>query len=170
MLQRRIWSSVAIVVCLLIWPLARRAADAGAAPTRSPRELALDTVKAVQAAQRTYWTVHGYYDRLECLVQDACVPNPYPPTYLAASASRPHAYGYEFRLSDGPRVGALTTDFVSGTGMTAFAFTAVPDASTRTAAGAPSFCADAEGLYEYADARTPAVRDGRCVERMSSVP
>lgn len=160
---------VAVVLSLLVWPLARNVVDLDAAPPPSARDRALHIVRAVQSAQSTYRSVHGYYDRLECLVQDSCVPNPYPPTYLVAGAMRAVAYGYRFRLTEGPRVRVTTSEFVSGTGMSAYAFTGVPNA-TDGPQGPTSFCADAEGVYEYADGREPAVRAGRCLDRTTPVP
>ncbi len=153
-----------IVVGLLVWPLAHQTIDLGAALSPSARDGALRLIKSVRAAQGTYRSVHGYYDRLECLVQDACVPNPYPPTYLAAGAMRASAYGYRFRLAEGPRARRATTEFVSPTAISAYAFTAIP-AGTEVPDSLPSFCADEEGVYEYADGRTPVVADGRCLDR-----
>ncbi|MGE0702970.1 MAG: hypothetical protein AB7F99_04625 [Vicinamibacterales bacterium] len=154
-----------VVLALLVWPLAGRIVEVGASQVPPARDGALRIVKAVRAAQETYRSVHGYYDRLECLVQDACVPNPYPPTYLATEDARATAHGYRFQLADGPRASAGIDDFVSPTGMTAYALTVVPTSSGLAVGESTSFCADVEGIYEYADGHLPAVTAGRCIDR-----
>lgn len=154
-----------VVLALLVWPLAGRIVEVGASQVPPARDGALRIVKAVRAAQETYRSVHGYYDRLECLVQDSCVPNPYPPTYLAVEAARATAHGYRFQLADGPQASVGIDDFISPTGMTAYALTVVPTASGLAVGESTSFCADVAGVYEYADGRLPAVTAGRCIDR-----
>lgn len=161
-LLRGIVVKVALVAGLLVWPFAMQTIDLDAMPAPSARDGVLRLIRSVRTAQAIYRSVHGYYDRLECLSQDSCVPNPYPPTYLLPQDIRRSAYGYRLRLLDGPRVRAKADELVSPTAMSAFAFTAVPVDSTLP--GQPSFCADAEGIFEYADGHIPAVTDGRCVD------
>jgi len=157
-------AGLGVIAGLIAGPFAVRTVDLGAQPSITQREGVLEVIGKVRRAQSFYRSVHGYYDRIECLVQDSCVPNAYPPTYLAVNAARPTAYGYRMRLIDGPRVRLDTTEFVSPTGMTAFAFVAQPlDSTSETVK--PSFCADADGIFEYADGRTPAVEAGRCLDR-----
>jgi hypothetical protein len=162
---RQTLTGLALVAALIAGPLALETADLGAVPSITRREGVLQIIDKVRAAQATYRSVHGYYDRIECLVQDSCVPNAYPPTYLAVTAARGTAYGYRMRLADGPAVQPGTTEFVSGTGMTAYAFVAEPVESVRDPAVLPSYCADAVGVFEYLDGRAPRVADGRCLDR-----
>jgi hypothetical protein len=155
--------TTAVVAAMLVWPLARQIADLDAAPELRPDERAAALVRQVQAAQGLYRSVHGYYDRLECLVQDACVPLvSYPPSYLAPDATRPTAHGYRFRLHEGARVQASDSEPISPTGMIDFAFTAVPiDRSMNS----PSFCGDASGrVFSRSDGRLPRIRSGQCVD------
>lgn len=166
---RRTVVTAAIVAGLLAWPLARPIVDLGAVPAVPASTQVLEIVRAVHAAQKMYRSAHGYYDRLECLVQDACVPNPYPPTYLPAPAARPIAYGYRLRLVEGSRVRLDTTEFVSPTGMTAYAFVAVPAGGAVAPPRQPSYCTDADGIYLYADGRAPVIDGARCLHRDTPV-
>jgi hypothetical protein len=167
--SRRLEAVIVLTSVLLVWPLASDIVDLGAAQVPPARDGALRIVRAVRAAQETYRSVHGYYDRIECLVQDGCVPNPYPPTYLAAEAARATAHGYSFRLREGPRAQAGFDDFISPTGMTAYAMTAVPSPAVQAVEPSASFCADPDGIYQYADGRAPAVHAGRCLHRSTPV-
>jgi hypothetical protein len=158
---RAAWTA-AIVVGLLIGPFARPLTDLRAAPEERPETRALDIVRAVQQAQAMYRSVHGYYDRLECLVQASCVPNPYPPSYLSPNALRSTGFGYRFRLHEGGRVRGGVPDPVSPTALQAFAMVAMP---VEDPARHRAFCGDDSGeIYVTSGSRAPAVEDGRCVD------
>jgi hypothetical protein len=164
-LRRRFLSRLGVragaVGVLLVWPLARAGVDVGAAPG-ADADRAVAVIRQVQQAQQLYRSVHGYYDRLECLVQDTCVPLiPYPPGYLNPEAVRPAAHGYRFRLHDGERVTAAGAEPASPTAMRRFAFTAVPLYPTD---GSRAFCGDASGTVYVAHGREARVENGRCVE------
>jgi hypothetical protein len=166
---RRVSLGIVLIAVLLVWPLASRAVDPDATPDPRADERAIGVIRQLQTAQRIYHQVHGYYDRLECLVQDACVPLiPYPPSYLSPHVLRSTAFGYRFRLFDGPRAGAATTGLASSTAMQGYAFTAVP---LDSAPGGRSFCGDASGLIYELDGRTqPRVDAGRCLETARALP
>src|SRR5688500_10984067 len=73
-------TSAALIVALMLWPFARPLVDLQAAPEAPPEMRAIGVIRAVQKAQAMYRAAFGYYDRLECLLQASCVPNPYPPS------------------------------------------------------------------------------------------
>ena len=166
---RRLSLGIVLAAVLLVWPLASRGVDLDAAPDPRADERAIGVIRQLQAAQSIYHQGHGYYDRLECLVQDACVPLiPYPPSYLSPDVLRSTAFGYRFRLHDGPRAVAATTGLASSTAMQAYAFTAVP---LDPAPDGRSFCGDASGkIYELDGRIQPRIEAGRCLQTARTLP
>lgn len=156
------WRFVLVLSVALMWPLARRAIDTTVAPDAALQERAAESIRAVQQGERIYRSVHGYFDRLECVIQDSCAAiNPYPPTYLDARMAWAVRFGYRFRFHDGAPATTGRDEWVSPTGVTAYAMTAVPE---RRDAGLPSFCGDGSGaLYRLDHGRLPVVRDGLCL-------
>lgn len=159
--RRRPLVFVLCLAAVLVWPLARRAVENVAAPEPAAQDRAAASIRAVQLGERLYRSVHGYYDRLECVIQDSCATiNPYPPTYLDARLAWPTRFGYRFRFHDGDQATAGRDERVSPTGMTAYAMTAVP---LEPEADLPSFCGDDTGaLYRLDRGRQPVVVAGRC--------
>jgi hypothetical protein len=160
--RRRPLLFVFLLGIALLWPLARRTADVTAAPEIALQDQAAASIRAVQQGERIYRAVHGYYDRLECVIQDSCATiNPYPPTYLDSRLAWATRFGYRFRFHDGARATEGRDEWVSPTGLTGYAMTAIPLAGD---AGLPSFCGDNTGvLYRHDAGRLPAVDAGRCL-------
>ncbi len=158
---------------MLLWPLARRGSEDERpkepadvelpSPPPAPEPTVVEIIRAVQSAQSMYMSVHGYYDRLECLILDTCVPiNPYPPRYLSVEmvrATETGAYRFEFR--EGPRPGGRPAgEAVSATGVERYALVATP----RGGQSGEGFCGDDTGsIYRTPDGQRPAVRGGRCL-------
>lgn len=136
--------------------------DVPVPPEVALHERAVESIRAIQQGEGIYRAVHGYYDRLECVIQDACAThNPYPPTYLDARLAWATRFGYRFRFHDGARATSGRDERVSPTGMTHYAMTAVP---LRADAGLPAFCGDDTGaLYRLDRGRLPVVDAGHCV-------
>lgn len=147
---------------VLLWPLAHRVTDVTASPEAALEDRAAGSIRAIQQGQGIYRSVHGYYDRLECVIQDSCAAiNPYPPTYLDARLAWTTRFGYRFRFHDGPRATTARDGNLSPTALTSYAMTAVP---LDGDAGLPAFCGDDSGqLYRLAPGGVPSVVDGRCV-------
>lgn len=147
--------------CVLIWPLAHRAADVTATPETGLADRALDSIRAIQRGEDIYRSVHGYYDRLECVIQDSCAAiNPYPPTYLDSRLAWATRFGYRFRFHDGERATVARDGNLSPTALAGYAMTAVPLAAD---AGLPAFCGDDSGtLYRLDGGHQPVVEHGRC--------
>jgi hypothetical protein len=123
---------------------------------------AISVIRAVQKAQAMYRAAFGYYDRLECLIQASCVPNPYPPSYLSPNAFRSTAFGYRFRLHEGSRAVARIPEALSAGGMRSYAMVAVP---LERREGKRAFCGDDSGeVYVTSGAQPPDVEAGRCVD------
>src|SRR5262245_49149449 len=160
--QRKLLALPVAVVIALVWPFARRATDVTATPGLPAETRAVESLRAIQQGERIYESVHGYYDRLECVIQDTCATiNPYPPTYLDPSHALPTRFGFRFRFHEGARAARGRGDSRSRTGVTAYAMTATP---LDRSAGRPAFCGDDTGaVYRVADGRPPRVRRGRCV-------
>ncbi len=147
---------------VLLWPLAHPAVDVATMPEAALQDRAAESIRAIQLGESLYRSVHGYYDRLECVIQDSCAAiNPYPPTYLDARLAWATRFGYRFRFHDGPRASTSRDGTLSPTALVAYAMTAVPlDAD----AGLPAFCGDDRGgLYRLDRGRAPTVDAGRCV-------
>ena len=159
---RRALLLAAAVAVALVWPFAHRAVEVEVTPEVPLEERAAASIRAIQHGQRIYQSVHGYYDRLECVIQDSCATlNPYPPTYLDPSLAWATRFGYRFRFHEGPRATAGRDEVLSPTGLTEYAMTAVP---LDAAPGRPAFCGDYTGaLYRRADGRMPRVAGGRCL-------
>jgi hypothetical protein len=156
---RRAATSAAVILALMIWPFARALVDLRAAPEAPPEIRAIGVIRAVQKAQAMYSAAFGYYDRLECLIQASCVPNPYPPSYLSPNAFRSTAFGYRFRLHEGGRAVVRGNDALSAGAMQAFAMVAVPLEEQR--AGQRAFCGDDSGeVYVTNGNRPPEIIAG----------
>lgn len=142
--------------------MARRTGDVPIPPDVALQERAAESIRAIQQGEGIYRGVHGYYDRLECVIQDSCATiNPYPPTYLDARLAWATRFGYRFRFHDGARATSGRDERVSPTGMTHYAMTAVP---LRGDLGLPAFCGDDSGaLYRHERGRQPVVEAGHCV-------
>ena len=153
---------------VLLWPLAHRVVDVTASPEAALQDRAAEIIRAIQQGQDLYRSVHGYYDRLECVIQDSCAAiNPYPPTYLDARLAWPSRFGYRFRFHDGPRAISSRDGTLSPTALVAYAMTAVP---LDGGAGLPAFCGDDRGtLYRLDRGQVPIVDDGRCVTTGATV-
>ena len=161
-LGRQAATSAALILGLMIWPFARPLVDLRAAPEAPPDIKAIGVIRAVQKAQAMYAAAFGYYDRLECLIQASCIPNPYPPSYLSPNAFRSTAFGYRFRLHEGGRAVAQAPEALSASGMKAFAMVAVP---LDRRPGQRAFCGDDSGeVYVTSGTRQPDVEAGRCVD------
>ena len=160
--RRRPWQFLLVLAIVLLWPFARRAVETAVPPDVALQERAAESIRAVQQGERIYRSVHGYYDRLECVIQDSCAAiNPYQPTYLDSRMAWATRFGYRFRFHDGDRATVGRDEWVSPTGLTGYAMTAIP---LRRDVGLPSFCGDDTGaLYRHDHGRLPAVRDGRCL-------
>jgi hypothetical protein len=158
---RQACTSAALIVALMLWPFARPLVDLQAAPEAPPEMRAIGVIRAVQKAQAMYRAAFGYYDRLECLLQASCVPNPYPPSYLSPNAFRATAFGYRFRLHEGGRAVARPSETLSAGAMRTFAMVAVPLESQ----GKRAFCGDDSGeVYVTTGASAPEVEAGRCAD------
>lgn len=151
-----------VLLVVLVWPMARSTGDVPIPPELAPHEWAMESIRAIQQGERIYRAVHGYYDRLECVIQDSCATiNPYPPTYLDARLAWATRFGYRFRFHDGAHAARGRDERVSPTGMTHYAMTAVP---IRPDVGRPAFCGDDTGvLYRHDGGRLPVVEAGHCV-------
>jgi len=160
--RRRPLLFLCLLGLVLLWPLARRTADITAAPGVPLQDRALAGIQAVQRGERIYRSVHGYYDRLECVIQDSCATiNPYPPTYLDARMAWPIRFGYRFRFYDGTKATSGRDESLSPTGLQGYAMTAIP---LDAADGLPSFCGDdTDIVYRLDGGRIPIVAAGRCV-------
>lgn len=145
----------------LLWPLVHRAADITASPEVALEDRAVESIRAIQRGQGIYRSVHGYYDRLECVIQDSCAAiNPYPPTYLDARLAWATRFGYRFRFHDGPRATSARDGNLSPTALAGYAMTAEP---LDRRAGLPTFCGDDSGqLYRFDADNPPVVTDGHC--------
>jgi hypothetical protein len=159
----------ATVGIALVWPFARRAVDVTATPTAPLEARAVQSIRAIQQGQRIYESVHGYYDRLECVIQDTCASiDSHPPAYLDASHAAATRFGYRFRFYKGARATAGRDETPSPTGITAYAMTAMP---LDRRSGRPAFCGDDTGaVYRRADGRPPHVIAGRCAVEGRPVP
>ena len=132
---RHPWLFLLVLGAGLVGPLARRATDSPPSPEAALQDRAVESIRAVQHGEGIYRAVHGYYDRLECVIQDSCAAiNPYPPTYLDARLAWAVRFGYRFRFHDGDRATTGRDEWVSPTGVMAYAMTAVPE---RRDAGLP---------------------------------
>lgn len=143
--------------------MARITGDVPAPPESALHERAIDSLRAIQQGEQIYRAVHGYYDRLECVIQDSCATmNPYPPTYLDVKLAWAVRFGYRFRFHDGAKATSGRDERLSPTGMTHYAMTAVP---LRLDVGLPAFCGDDSGaVYRHDRGRLPVVEAGRCVQ------
>jgi hypothetical protein len=166
--QRKWLALPAVVIIALVWPFARRATDVTATPGVPAEAMAVESLRAIQQGERIYESVHGYFDRLDCLIQDTCAAiNPSPPAYLDASHASPTRFGFRFRFHEGARAATGRGDSRSPTGVKAYAMTATP---LDRSAGHPAFCGDDTGaVFRIADGRPPRVRRGRCVAEGSRV-
>jgi hypothetical protein len=151
-----------VLLTTLVWPMARSMGDVPVPREVALNERAVESIRAIQQGERIYRAVHGYYDRLECVIQDSCAThNPYPPTYLDARLAWATRFGYRFRFHDGTRATSGRNERVSSTGMTHYAMTAVP---LRADVGLPAFCGDDTGaLYRHEHGRLPVVQAGQCL-------
>lgn len=166
--ERRPLLFVVLLSAALVWPLARHAVDVASAPGPSVVDQAADSIRLVQRGESIYRSVHGFYDRLECVIQDSCATlNPYPPTYLDARLAWTSRYGYRFRFHDGPQATTSRDGNLSPTAMARYAMTAVPEDSSPKR---PAFCGDDRGvLYRLDAGDRPVVESGRCSETHATV-
>jgi hypothetical protein len=102
---------------------------AGASPAQpvDPIEAMLTDLEEMANSQSAYRQANGgYYDRVECLVTQSCIPGGAPPgTGLDARFLEPVRHGYEFRIRLAPPPDPRP-EGVSSTSSTGFTYLALP--------------------------------------------
>jgi type II secretory pathway pseudopilin PulG len=126
---------------------------------------ALADVRSVVAAQASYQSANGHYDRIECLnVPSACIPG-YPSTeapFLPGTfVTNPERNGYRFHLEPGPSPPNLSIARSSASSLERYAYLAIPSEFRTT--GRRVFCGDDTGrVCAFTDLGATRTSGGRC--------
>jgi hypothetical protein len=126
---------------------------------------ALADVRSVVAAQASYQSANGHYDRIECLnVPSACIPGysrTEPPFLPGTFVTNQERNGYRFHLEPGPPPANLSIARSSASSIERYAYIAIPTQFRKT--GRRVFCGDDTGrVCAFTDLGATRIADHRC--------
>jgi hypothetical protein len=161
----------ALIAAVVLCTFALTARNVGEPDRDRAEPGAIGAVRAIQSGELAYASINeGYYDTLECLAAQSCVPGvrgerAFLDPDLAATKER---NGYRFEFHGGPRAEPRSDQRTSRSAITRFAIVAIP--LNPRPVQRRAFCGDdTRSIYFTSGGTVPRVEAGRCLDTENSI-